>query len=61
MFGADAPAHTWQMTFQHAALANPPLGFVMSDINPELWSMGNGQVNPSQKKKARQGPRRRRR
>ena len=22
MFGADAPAHTWQMTFQHAALAD---------------------------------------
>jgi membrane peptidoglycan carboxypeptidase len=50
MFGADAPAHTWQMTFQHAALATPPLGFVMSDINPELWSMGNGQTNPAQKK-----------
>ena len=62
MFGADAPAHTWQMTFQHAALANPPLGFVMSDINPELWSMGNGQVNPSQKKKGKgNGPRRGRR
>jgi membrane peptidoglycan carboxypeptidase len=50
MFGADAPAHTWQMTFQHAALGNPPLGFVMSDINPALWSMGDGQTNPSQKK-----------
>ena len=23
MFGADAPAHTWQMTFEHAALACP--------------------------------------
>jgi membrane peptidoglycan carboxypeptidase len=49
MFGADAPAHTWQMTFQHAALGNPPLGFVMADINPELWSMGDGQTNPNQK------------
>ncbi len=50
MFGADAPAHTWQMTFEHAALATPPLGFVMSDIPGELWSMGNGQTNPNQKK-----------
>jgi membrane peptidoglycan carboxypeptidase len=55
MFGADAPAHTWQMTFQHAALANPALNFVMADINPELWSMGNGQTNPNQKKKGK-GP-----
>jgi membrane peptidoglycan carboxypeptidase len=55
MFGADAPAHTWQMTFEHAALANPPLNFVMSDINPELWSMGTGQNNPAQKKPGRGG------
>jgi membrane peptidoglycan carboxypeptidase len=55
MFGADAPAHTWQMTFQHVALANPPLGFVMADINPELWSMGNGQTNPNQNKHGRGG------
>ena len=32
MFGADAPAHTWQMTFLHANLANPAPGFVMNDI-----------------------------
>jgi hypothetical protein len=50
MFGADAPAHTWQMTFEHAALAVPPLNFVQSDIPGELWSMGNGQTNPAQKK-----------
>jgi membrane peptidoglycan carboxypeptidase len=55
MFGADAPAHTWQMTFQHAALANPPLGFVMSDIPGELWSMGDGQTNPNQKKHGKGG------
>ncbi|HEY9242696.1 MAG TPA: transglycosylase domain-containing protein [Streptosporangiaceae bacterium] len=55
MFGADAPAHTWQMTFQHAALANPALGFVMADIPGELWSMGNGQTNPNQKKHGRGG------
>ena len=51
MFGADAPAHTWQMTFLHAALASPALNFVMADIPPELWSMGNGQANPSPPKK----------
>lgn len=55
MFGADAPAHTWQMTFQHATLANPALGFVMADIPGELWSMGNGQTNPNQKKKGHGG------
>ena len=32
MFGADAPAHTWQMTFLHANLANPAPDFVMADI-----------------------------
>jgi membrane peptidoglycan carboxypeptidase len=50
MFGADAPAHTWQMTFEHAALAVPPLNFVQADIPGELWSMGTGQTNPAQKK-----------
>jgi len=55
MFGADAPAHTWQMTFLHADLANPPLNFVMADINPILWSMGNGQSNPVQKKPGKGG------
>jgi membrane peptidoglycan carboxypeptidase len=50
MFGADAPAFTWQMTFEHAALAVPPLNFVQADIPGELWSMGNGQTNPVQKK-----------
>jgi hypothetical protein len=38
------------MTFEHAALAVPPLNFVQADIPGELWSMGNGQVNPVQKK-----------
>ena len=56
MFGADAPAHTWQMTFEHAVLANPPQNFVMADIPPELWSMGNGQSNPAPPKKKGPGP-----
>ena len=51
MFGADAPAHTWQMTFEHAVLANPAPGFVMADIPPQLWSMGTGQNNPAAPKK----------
>jgi membrane peptidoglycan carboxypeptidase len=55
MFGADAPAHTWQMTFLHANLADPAPGFVMADIPGELWSMGTGVNNPAQKKKGK-GP-----
>ena len=51
MFGADAPAHTWQMTFLHATLANPAPDFVMHDITRELWSMGNGANNPAPPKK----------
>jgi membrane peptidoglycan carboxypeptidase len=51
MFGADAPAHTWQMTFLHANLANPAPGFVMRDIPGVLWSMGSGVNNPAPPKK----------
>ena len=62
MFGADAPAHTWQMTFLHANLANPAPGFVMADIPGELWSMGTGVNNPAPPKKpGKPGKRRRRR
>jgi membrane peptidoglycan carboxypeptidase len=50
MFGADAPAHIWQMTFQHAALANPPLNFVGVPTSSPLFSMGNGQSAPKPKK-----------
>jgi membrane peptidoglycan carboxypeptidase len=55
MFGADAPAHTWQMTFEHAVLGNPAPGFVMADIPGALWLMGNGQSNPVTKKKGKGG------
>ncbi len=51
MFGADAPAHTWQMTFMHADLANPAPGFSTADIPGVLWSMGTGVNNPSPPKK----------
>jgi membrane peptidoglycan carboxypeptidase len=51
MFGADAPAHTWHMTFVNANLANPAPGFVMNDIPGVLWSMGTGVNNPAPPKK----------
>jgi membrane peptidoglycan carboxypeptidase len=55
MFGADAPAHTWQMTFLHANLANPAPGFFTHDIPGELWSMGSGVNNPAPPKKPGKG------
>ncbi len=55
MFGADAPAHTWQMTFLHANLANPAPGFITSDIPGGLWSEGTGVNNPAPPKKGKGG------
>ena len=55
MFGADAPAHTWQMTFLHANLPDPSPNFVMADIPGELWSMGTGVNNPAAPKKGKGG------
>jgi membrane peptidoglycan carboxypeptidase len=45
MFGANAPAQTWQMTFQHAILG-PPVGFVPVPPNSPFFSAGNGQYVP---------------
>ena len=42
MFGANAPAQTWQLTFEHAVLG-PPIGFVPVNPASPLFSMGNGQ------------------
>jgi membrane peptidoglycan carboxypeptidase len=42
MFGANAPAQTWQMTFLHANLG-PALAFVPVDPNSPLFRLGNGQ------------------
>jgi hypothetical protein len=56
MFGADAPGHTWQMTFEHAVLANPAPGFMTSDIPGALWIKGDGQTNPSPPKKPKPKP-----
>jgi membrane peptidoglycan carboxypeptidase len=55
MFGADAPAHTWQMTFLHANLPDPSPNFVSADIPGELWSMGTGVNNPAPPKKGKGG------
>jgi membrane peptidoglycan carboxypeptidase len=55
MFGADAPAYTWQMTFLHAYLANPAPGFFIHDIPGVLWSMGSGVNNPAPPKKPGKG------
>ena len=55
MFGADAPAHTWQMTFLHANLANPAPNFVSNDIPIGLWSKGTGVNNPTPPKKGKGG------
>jgi membrane peptidoglycan carboxypeptidase len=53
MFGANAPAQTWQMTFLHASLG-PPVDFVPPDPASPLFSLGNGQV-VAQPKKPRGG------
>jgi membrane peptidoglycan carboxypeptidase len=45
MFGDNAPAATWQMTFEHAALG-PALNFVPVPRSSQLFSKGNGQYAP---------------
>ncbi|HEY6500366.1 MAG TPA: transglycosylase domain-containing protein, partial [Streptosporangiaceae bacterium] len=42
MFGADAPGHTWQMTFEHANLGSDA-GFAALSPSSQLFRMGNGQ------------------
>jgi membrane peptidoglycan carboxypeptidase len=43
MFGADAPGHTWQLTFEHANLGSDA-GFVALSPSSQLFRMGNGQA-----------------
>ncbi len=43
MFGTNAPASTWHMTFDHANLG-PNIGFVPVPADSPFNSMGNGQV-----------------
>ena len=52
MFGADAPAHIWQMTFEEAKLASPALNFVPPDPTSLLFAMGDGQTAPKPPKPA---------
>ncbi|HWG65470.1 MAG TPA: transglycosylase domain-containing protein [Streptosporangiaceae bacterium] len=55
MYGSEAPGQTWQQTFQHANLANPPQNFVAVPLSNPLFSMGNGQSAPRPPKKKRTG------
>jgi membrane peptidoglycan carboxypeptidase len=43
MYGANAPASTWHMTFDHADL-NGSVDFPLVPSDSALWSQGNGQV-----------------
>lgn len=52
MFGANAPAQTWHMTFMNSNLG-PPLGFVAVDPASPLFRLGNGQTV---KQKGKPGP-----
>jgi membrane peptidoglycan carboxypeptidase len=47
MYGSEGPGNTWQNTFLHAALANPPRNFVAVPQGSPLFSMGNGIVSPT--------------
>jgi membrane peptidoglycan carboxypeptidase len=46
MYGSMAPGQTWQLTFLHAHLANPPLNFVPVPPTSDLFRLGNGIVSP---------------
>jgi membrane peptidoglycan carboxypeptidase len=46
MYGSMAPGRTWQLTFQHAALANPPPDFVPVPPGSPFYSKGDGQYVP---------------
>ena len=48
MFGADAPGHTWQLSFEHANLGSPTANFVPVPGDSPLMSMGDGQSAPQQ-------------
>ena len=46
MYGSMAPGQTWQMTFENAALADPPLNFVTVPAASSFFRKGNGQSKP---------------
>jgi membrane peptidoglycan carboxypeptidase len=47
MYGSMAPGQTWQMTFDHARLAEPPENFVAVPHTDPLFSLGSGIVSPT--------------
>jgi membrane peptidoglycan carboxypeptidase len=49
MYGSMAPGQTWQMSFLHAVLGAARAFVPLSPSDP-LFSMGNGQVSPTQPK-----------
>lgn len=49
MYGANAPAATWQMTFEHAALG-PARSFVSVPPNSPFYRLGTGVNSPKPKK-----------
>ncbi len=46
MFGDNAPAATWQLTFSNAALGSPPAFFVGVPTDSPFFLMGNGIASP---------------
>ncbi len=46
MFGDNAPAATWQMTFLHASLGLPPAQFIGVPGDSPFFSLGNGFNSP---------------
>jgi membrane peptidoglycan carboxypeptidase len=46
MFGDNAPAATWQMTFMNADLGSPPANFVNVPFDSPFFSMGSGVNSP---------------
>ena len=54
MFGANAPASTWHMTFDNANLSGSQ-DFAQVSPSSSLWSQGNGQVVKQPPKKGGKG------
>ncbi len=55
MYGANAPASTWHMTFDHANLSGSA-NFALPPSTSKLWSQGNGQaIKPPPKPKPKKG------
>jgi membrane peptidoglycan carboxypeptidase len=55
MFGDNAPAATWQMTFMNADLGNPPAFFVAVPQSSPFFSMGDGVNSPKPPKPPKGG------